>query len=180
MAIADDAIIVSVKAIDTDEPYDIVESNVTFLNGVFAAGGGAENVSTDAFRSYYVDYYRGEVQNGGFSQFVFNSDWDADIVRLVREGLAAIGATRNLELFEQAAAPVERLSADELDAYLSGEYFGENSQRDDLSALDERLFEIIDREDLIELNYRWLKAHPKLVAITRDEAMAEIERRSGN
>lgn len=179
MAISKDAIIVSVRAVDADDPYDIIWSNRTFIDAQLDAGVDATQLAPDAMRSYYVDFYRGEVENGGFSQFVFNTEWDPTVIQYLREGLKAIGAKKNLAMFEQAAAVFESMDEARQQQFLGGEYFGEDKNRDELAAFDEKLFSLFESEDLIGRNSQWLKAHPKLVAVTREEAMDEIQRRVG-
>src|SRR4051812_5684805 len=65
-----DAIVVSTKSFGSKEAEDIVESNVSFVNALFDEYLTGEEVHPDALRSYYVDYYLDQVNNGGFSQFV--------------------------------------------------------------------------------------------------------------
>ena len=50
-----------------------------------------------------VNYFVGQVLNGGFMQFVHNSGWDKRFVEGVRSGLSAIGAEEHLTVFEGGA-----------------------------------------------------------------------------
>src|SRR3954451_15838582 len=114
-----DVVVVSDTSFRSDDPSEIVESNIAFLNALFEEYLTAEEVSADALRSYYVDYYLAEVNNGGFSQFVYNSRWADDVVGLVREGFKAIGAQQHLALFEKGARLVKKLGKKGLQAYFS-------------------------------------------------------------
>jgi Domain of unknown function (DUF4375) len=58
-----------------------------------------------------VNFFVGEVLNGGFLQFVHNSKWDRSFVAGVRGGLAAIGAREHLAVFEGAARVIEEAYA---------------------------------------------------------------------
>lgn len=60
-----------------------------------------------------VNYLVGQVLNGGFLQFVRNSQWNRGFVDGVRSGLAAIGASEHLAVFEGAARLID-------EAYASG------------------------------------------------------------
>jgi len=54
-----------------------------------------------------VNYLIGQILNGGFLQFVHNSNWDKKFVAGVRNGLAAIGATEHLTVFDGAAKMID-------------------------------------------------------------------------
>lgn len=174
----DDAIIVPKNAIESDDPYDIIQENIDFLNALFGEHLGKDEVSREALKSYYVDYYLAQVNNGGFSQFVYNSRWNAGTIELVREGLVAMNAKKHLALFEEGAAQVARLGEGGLNKYLASDYFGDNGQRDGLSTIDDRFFALKEKEDLIQLNSAWLKRHPKLMVIPKTEFKKEVARRA--
>lgn len=54
-----------------------------------------------------VNYLIGQILNGGFLQFVHNTNWDKQFVAGVRNGLAAIGATEHLAVFDGAAKMID-------------------------------------------------------------------------
>lgn len=66
-------IIVSVERLADDDPSATVESNISIVNGMFERHFKASELHPDALRSYYLDYFAAQVDNGGFSQFVYNS-----------------------------------------------------------------------------------------------------------
>jgi hypothetical protein len=117
-----EAVIVSDQKFQSDDPCDIVDSNVSYLSAQFEQHLNEDEVSRDALRSYYVDFYLGQLENGGFSQFVYNSDWSESIVGLVLEGLEAVGAVRHLQLLKQAAALLDQMGPERLEEFLEGEY----------------------------------------------------------
>lgn len=174
----DQSVIVSQASLASDDPYDIVYSNITFLNALQSEHFADAELSADALRSYFVDYYLAQVNNGGFSQFVYNSGWEENTVVAVREGLQAMGATEHHELFRKSASIVDQLGPDGLKNYLASEYFGENEQRDILNAFNDKFFELCEREDLIQLNSDWLRSLPNLVVMTVDEMKQEVKRRA--
>lgn len=174
----DTSVVVSTESVDSDDPYDIVYSNIIFLNALLEEHFSHHQLSPDALRSYYVDYYLAQVNNGGLSQFVYNSRWEDNTVRYVREGLRAMGAVKHLDLFERNAAIVDRILTESLQTFLGSEYFGENKERDVLDANNDEFYELSKREDLIRLNAGWLRSLPSLVVKTPDEMKAEVERRS--
>ncbi len=132
--ISHDAVVVSDTSFHSKDPGEIVESIIFFLNALFEEYLTPEEVSVTALRSYYVDYYLTQVNNGGFSQFVYNSDWNPQVVALIRDGMRAMKAKKHLEVFEEGARLVEQLGPSRLRAYLASEYFGENPDRDELDS----------------------------------------------
>jgi hypothetical protein len=173
------SVFVSDASFASDETYDIVSSNVTFVNALKAEHFREDEIARDALRSYYVDYYLAQVQNGGFSQFVWNSKWSPMEIDLIREGLCAIRAVHHLKLFDESAAFVDRMGPDRLRAYLQRDYWGTNPDRDALDAAhDDRFAELSKTEDLIALNAAWLRSLPGLQVKTSDEIRVEIERRA--
>jgi hypothetical protein len=119
--------------------------------------------------------------NGGFAQFVKNSSWTPATVRLVREGLAAIGARRHLDLFEEGVTLAESLGDAGLKSFLATpiQSYAQNAERAILAAIDERFYELDKQESLRALNRAWLRAHPDLVPASPEQINAEIQRRAG-
>jgi hypothetical protein len=173
----DPSVIVSDQSVASADPYDIVYSNIEFVNALFAEHLKADEIAPDALRSYYVDYYLAQVNNGGFAQFVYNSHWSPLRNGSIREGLAAMKAVRHLALFNESAALVERLGADGLQTFLASEPFGPNPERDTLNVSNDRFYALSQTEDLIALNAAWLRSLPGLKVKTADEIKAEVARR---
>jgi hypothetical protein len=172
----DQSVIVSDQSFASTDPYDIISSNIELVNALFGEHLRADEIAPDALRSYYVDYYLAQVNNGGFSQFVYNSRWSLLMNGFIREGLAAMKAVEHLALFNDSAALVDRLGADRLQAFFESEYFGSNAERDALDANNDRFYELSETEDLIALNAAWLRSLPGLTVKTMDEIKAEIAR----
>ena len=124
-----DAIVVLEASVAHDDPGEIVGSNVWFVNALLEEYLTTDEIASAALRSYYVDYYLAQVNNGGFSQFVYNSQWHPLVIRFTREGMRAVKARRHLEVFEKGARLVEEFGPHRLHAYLESEYFGENRDR---------------------------------------------------
>jgi len=171
------AVVVSKDSFNSNTVRRIVDSNISFINVLFEEQFLESEISVNALRSYYIDYYLAQVNNGGFSQFVFNSRWSQSCVRLVRDGLQAIGAVRHLALFQEGEALVVRLADERLQAFLESDYFGKNVQRDELNVLNGRFFQLKETEDLVALNAAWLRRLPDLVVLDIHEMEAEIKRR---
>jgi hypothetical protein len=171
------SILVPEESFRSREPFDLVQANVTFVNALFTEFFRRAEIPPNAFRSYCVDYYRAQVQNGGFSQFVFNSRWAPEGLQPIREGLARMGAREHLAVFEEGGRLVDGLARDTLAAYLGTDYFGDNPVRDLLNAPDQGFRAACDREDLIALNADWLRGLPELVTMPASAIDAEVRRR---
>ncbi len=172
------SVIVSDTAVKSDEPYDIIQSNIEFLNAQFEKHLTHEEVSQHSLQSYYVDYFLAQLNNGGFSQFVYNSRW-GDCIHHTIDGLAAMGAVKHLDLFAKATQLIkERLGAQRLQKFLSSEYFGDNEEHDILNELNSKFFALSNTEDLIELNAQWLRGLNDLVVLSESDIAQEIQRRA--
>jgi hypothetical protein len=177
-----DAIIVDKESVDSDDSdYDIVQSNIDFINHLSRQYYKIDEISQDALRSYEVDYYLAQMLNGGFAQFVKNSNWMPATVRLVREGLLAIGATGHLKLFEEGVTLVGSLGDASLRIFFAtnSQNYAQSPERAVLAAIDKRFYELDKRESLRALNRVWLRTHPNLVQASLEQIDAEIQRRAG-
>ncbi len=172
------AVIVSKKSFNSKETYDIIGSNISFVNALGKTYLREDEISADALKSYYVDYYLAQVNNGGFSQFVYNTRWSPVTIRYVKDGLKAMKAERHLELFNKSAAILDQMGPEKLQKFFESEYFGTNAERDVLNAHSDAFDELSESEDLIKLNAAWLRGLPNLIVMTVPEMEAEVSRRA--
>lgn len=175
-----DEIMISSDALESDDPNDLILSNVDVVNMLFEEYLEPDEISRNALLSYYVDFYLAEVNNGGFLQFVFNSSWNDEIIDFVRTGLREMGATRNLSLFDEAVSLLEGLDETGLQAFLQDyENLPRNSElRDRMNSIDERFYDLAIEEDLVERNTTWLKSRSNLRVLSPTELTKEVARRS--
>jgi hypothetical protein len=165
-------IIVSENSFNSNDPYDLINSNITVINLLREEGIDDENIHEDSLTSYYLDYYLAQYNNGNFSQFVWNTQWLPELNEIIKKGLKQIGANEHLNLFTLQCSIVEELTTEELNEYLLSEYFGENSTRDKLK---NDSFYSID-ESIIDLNSKWLRNHPKIQVLSIDDMFLELEK----
>jgi hypothetical protein len=171
------AVVVSDIAAASGDPIDIIHSNIEFVNAQFSEHLTHEEVGENALRSYYVDYFLAQLENGGFSQFVYNSRW-GDCIDYIIEGFAAMGAARHLELFENAAEQMaQRPGVEGLRRFFASDYFGDNEERDILNEFNDAFFALSDVENLVELNAGWLRHLPELVVLSEAEMREELRQR---
>lgn len=166
---------------DSEDTCDRVQGLVNWVNRVlFECFYEVDEVPTTALQSYYVDYYLAQVNNGGLSQFVFNSRWNPKTVAFVRDGLAAMGASRHAKLFAELARSVDGLGKD-LGKFLESEYFGTNDIREKLDRLTSEFYALNKTEDLTGRNHAWIATFPNVdvaegAAFTqRWEAYAQLD-----
>jgi len=165
-------IIVSENSFNNEDPYMLVNSNITVVNLLREEGIEINNIHDDSMISYYIDYYNTQYENGNFSQFVWNSKWSSEINNRIISGLEKIGAEKQLQLFIEQSQKVEALPAEALKSFLHGEYFDENSVREMLK--NKRFYEI--DENIVALNSQWLRNHPDLLVLSIDDMFLELEK----
>jgi len=180
-----DSIVVLASSLTDEESGDIIQSNIAFVDMLVEEYLERKEIAPDALRSYNVDLFLAEFENGGFSQWVYNTRWNKDIISDVREGLKAMGAKKYLKAFEKGAKLVEAVDKEKLTAYLDGGYFHDpdNDEEEEDPVDWERVEEAINKagetEDIYELHVTWLRNHPFLVLMESEEAMREEARRRG-
>jgi hypothetical protein len=177
---------------------DVVDSNVTVVNAMYAELLDAPEIAPNALRSYYVDFYLTQALAGGFAQYVFTVPEREEIDAYVREGLAGMGATAHLELFNRTAAAFDALSEDDADAYLDGDTDGFASVDSDddeagdaednggtataeavreLEELDDEFESLLEIEDILALNAAWLRSQEGLLLLDDEELELHIAER---
>ena len=164
-------IIISETASNSENPQDVIHSNISVINLMREEKIDDDLIHEDALMSYYLDYYTSQYTEGNFAQFVYNSGWDKELNDLIEEGLALIGAEKHLELFQQQSKKVKLMSSVKLNKFLKGKLEGINPIRDLLNT--DTFFEI--EENIVALNANFLKTHPDLEVLTVDEMFEVLE-----
>ena len=164
-------IIISETAANSENPQDIVNSNISVINLMREEKIDDDLIHQDALMSYYLDYYTSQYTEGNFSQFVYNSKWNIELNELIEEALQLIGAEKHLVLFQQQCKKVKLLSSVKRDKFFKGKLEGVNPTRDLLN--NDTFFEI--EENLVQLNAEFLKTHPDLEILSVDDMFATLE-----
>ncbi|MFL9830219.1 hypothetical protein ABS764_05075 [Flavobacterium sp. ST-87] len=163
------SIIISENAANSENPQDVINSNISVINLMREEKIDDEFIHEDALMSYYLDYYVAQHIEGNFAQFVYKSGWNKELNELIEEGLQLIGAEKHLELFQQQAKKVRLMSSVKLNKFLNGKLEGVNPTRDLLNT--DTFFEL--QENLMELNAAFLLNHPDTQVLSVD-AMFEL------
>jgi hypothetical protein len=165
------SIIISEKAANSENPQDVINSNISIVNLMREEKMDDEDIHEDALMSYYLDYYASQCREGNFAQFVYNSGWNKELNELIEEGLQIIGAQKHLELFQEQSKKVRLMSSVKLAKFLKGKLEGVNPLRDTLN--NNTFFEL--DENLTELNAAFLKNHPDTQILPVDTIFELLE-----
>jgi hypothetical protein len=158
---------------------DVVEANVSVVDAMHTALLRTDEMSPVAVRSYYVDFYLTQALEGGFAQYVFTAVDRAETDTLIREGMAGMGATTHLDLFNRAIQAFDDLSEEDEEHYLDGG-LDESEETPDgvlrMEELDGEFEELLETENITALNAAWLRGQPELLVLDDEEIGACIER----
>ncbi|MFJ5956965.1 hypothetical protein ACIQC5_13525 [Paenarthrobacter sp. NPDC092416] len=159
---------------------DVVDSNVNVVNEMYQELLNSDEIAPAALNSYFVDFYLTQALAGGFAQYVFTVPEREEVDAYVRAGLAGMGATRHLDLFNRTAAAFDALSEDEAEAYLDGDLDESETPLSAVVVLDELDGEfeaLLEEEDIIELNAAFLRDQSDLLVLSDEEIHAHIAER---
>jgi hypothetical protein len=166
---------------DTIEASDeeVVDANVSVVDAMHRELLESPEISPVALRSYYVDFYLTQSLEGGFAQYVFTSVDRAESDTLIREGMAAMGATAHLGLFNRTAEAFDALSEEDAERYLDGGLDEDGEAPDGvrrMEELDGDFEELLESENITALNAAWLRGQEELLVLDEAELAAHIGR----
>ncbi|MET4134640.1 hypothetical protein [Pseudarthrobacter sp. PvP090] len=165
---------------------EVVDANVEVVNAMYAELLDIEEISPNALRSYYVDFYLTQCLGGGFAQYVFTAPDREDIDAYVRAGLEDMGASAHLDLFNRTVAAFDALSEEDADAYLDRDADLDSDLEGGtvvpdavrhLEELDGEFETLLETEDIVALNAAWLRGQPDLLVLDEGELDRHIAER---
>jgi hypothetical protein len=162
----------------TDE--EVVDANVLVVDAMHRELLQTDEMSPVAIRSYYVDFYLTQSLEGGFAQYVFTSLDREETDALVRDGMASMGATAHLDLFNRTAEAFDNLSEEDAERYLDGALDDDEEPTEGVRALDEldgEFEELLETENITALNAAWLRGQEGLLVLDEEELAAHIRGR---
>lgn len=177
MTMSQNPVVLTKASIDAGSE-EVVDANVHVVNAMYGKLLDAGEIAPVALGSYYVDFYVTQSLEGGFAQYVFTADRD-EVDPLIREGLAGMGATAHLELFNRTAAAFDALSEEDEERYLDGDLDTEEEPIDavrTMEELDGEFEELFETENITALNAAWLLGQDGLLVLDDEELAAYIER----
>jgi hypothetical protein len=157
---------------------ETVQANVTVIDAMHTALLHTEEMSPVAVRSYYVDFYLTQALEGGFAQYAFLALDRAATDTLIREGMAGMGATAHLELFNRAVESYDALSEEDTELYLDGSVDDGGDVPDGvlrMEELDGEFEELLEQENITALNAGWLRRQADLVVLDDEEVGPYIQ-----
>ena len=171
-------IVLTTSSIEASDE-EAVQANVGIVDAMHTALLHADEMSPVAVRSYYVDFYLAQALEGGFAQYAFMTMDRAATDTLIREGMAAMGAAENLDLFNRSAASFDGLSGEDAGHYLDGAVDDTVDTPDAvirMEELDGEFEELLERENITALNAAWLRAQADLLVLDDEEVGPYIQR----
>lgn len=157
---------------------EAVEANVAVVDAMHNALLQTEEMSPVAVRSYYVDFYLTQALEGGFAQYAFVAGDRTITDTLVREGMAGMGATAHLDLFNRAVEAYDDLSGEDEEFYLDGGLDDTEETPDGvlrMEELDGEFEELLERENITALNAAWLRGQADLLVLDDEEVDAYVQ-----
>ena len=157
---------------------ETVQANVTVIDAMHTALLHTEEMSPVSVRSYYVDFYLTQALEGGFAQYAFLALDRAATDTLIREGMAGMGATAHLELFNRAVESYDALSEEDTELYLDGSVDDDGDVTDGvlrMEELDGEFEELLEQENITALNAAWLRRQADLVVLDDEEVGPYIQ-----
>ena len=158
---------------------EVVDANVAVVNAMYRELLGPGEISPNALRSYFVDFYLTQALAGGFAQYVFTAADRDEVDHYVREGLEGMGAKAHLALFDRTGESFDALSEEEAEIYLDGEWdaatdgdLPEAVQA--LEDLDAAFEALLETEDITTLNAAWLREQDGVLLLQGEELAAHI------
>ncbi len=177
MTMSQNPVVLTKASIDAGSE-EVVDANVYVVNAMYGKLLDAGEIAPAALGSYYGDFYVTQSLEGGFAQYVFTADRD-EVDPLIREGLAGMGATAHLELFNRTVAAFDALSEEDEERYLDGDLDAEEESTDavrTIEELDGEFEELFETENITALNAAWLLRQEGLLVLDDEELDAYIER----
>ncbi len=107
---------------------------------------------------YIIWLLEGEVNNGGFNQFYFNSS--GQFSELVPDALKRIGAIKFADLAGRANATYQ-LEYDKITEHQDGtlEGFSKSYENNPLDVYDDEFYDLYKEENLIDLQIKYIRLH---------------------
>ncbi len=165
-------ILISKNTYESDELYGIVDGNTKIISFVLAEKLGLDEIHPDALASYYAAYYFSQVNMAGFSKFVHDSQWNADMNERIAYGLKEMGSFKHLEFFLNKQKEINNISSDKLESYLESAYHVDMPLREEMD--EDKTFYSID-DEIVDLNGQWLKEHKDISVLSMDDIFLELE-----
>jgi hypothetical protein len=147
-----DALIVTTSSFHSRNKQDLINSNNLYVTRLFQHQLTEDKIFQDALLCYYLDFYESHITHGGFYNFIESYYNKTKVIYYIHSALESMKSKKHLQLFKKV---------------FKGKTF-ENSKMISES-LDEEFKKIQTEEYLTNLNYEWLRKHPKLNIVPNND-----------
>ena len=160
-------ILIDERNLEAGDDYILVQCCIDFCNWcLLEAALLVEEVNPAAWKSYFVDFYLAQVNNGGHGQFAGNSLMRANELDFISQGLTAMGADDFLEVFSEFRSAMEGDPSLRRNV-IAGGGFGDIPPV--IRDLDRRFFALSGTQRLIGKNSAWLRSSGALKPVALDD-----------
>ncbi len=154
-----------------DKAYDLVYAIVDYVNDMMREGVYHPcELQPEAMQVYHADYYRGQVENGGHSQFIYNAG--VNFPAMSADALAGLEA---MGLSEQHRILSEMIAWANANPEEAAAQNGFSTCATVLDELDTRFCAADDQTPMIQRSAEWITTWPNLRLVEDDRYAAEIQ-----
>lgn len=147
-----DTIIVTTSSFHSRNKQDLINSNNLYVTRLFQHQLSEDKIFQDALLCYYLDFYESHITHNGFYNFIESYYHKSKVIYYIYSALESMKSKKHLQLFQKV---------------FKNKTF-ENSKTISES-LDEEFKKIQTKEKLSDLNYEWLRKHPKLNIVPNND-----------
>jgi len=166
-------IVVTTTSFSSSNMLEIINSNSNFLKLLFEKQIKECEVSPEALKSYYINFYYHKIMNLGFLNFMYEFSNDIHLIHNIEYALHAMEAFQHLEHFNKVMHVIKRVEGmHNIEKVLEIKTTYEEGNIFDF--FDKKFIEINQKENLIKHNYKWLMNHPELQIISSESIQNKI------
>lgn len=154
----DNTIIVTINSFHSRNKQDLINANNLYITRLFQHKLNEDKIFQDSLLSYYLDFYESHITHGGFYNFIESYYHKTKVIYYILAALESMKSEKHLALFKKIFQNNSFKNSQELS-----------------ESFDEEFQEIQKQERLLDLNYVWLRKHPKLHIIPNRELEKHIQ-----
>ncbi len=171
-----------------EDKYERIQGIINYINALQEGLYKDEELDQQiplAQEVYFVDYYLGQVENGGIFQYFSNSNFNESQNSIVLRGLDNMGAHKHKELFQKAWQLLIKMGTDEREEYLFAGLYDRESVRqkpgikevaEQLDKLDDLFFKLNGGEESIDdLIYKYIEKVDNLRVVNDESYDLELK-----
>lgn len=183
--------IVADAAVASEHHYALTDANIYFVNRALGTQTIlSDHLQPETLMSYYLDYYLGEVSNGGHEQFVRNMAVSSKVpwrhsqrmIDPIAAALERLKAPRTAAVFRMVRDRLDKDHALMIGARNRGgfddDYYGKVAPW--LREADHKHYEAVRAEQIRQRNSAFVRSWPSLIVVPNGEVDAAIAKLIAN